>query len=90
MSEFGPDEPEFCIVHGYDHMRKREFPDRSPYCAACEDDAICKKADLMQVLEFLESIEGHGYGGMASFEIARMTVREAISTVSPADCGNKP
>lgn len=78
MSEFGPDEPEFCIVHGYDHMRKRDFRDRIPYCAACQDDTTCNKGALLQILEFLELIEGHGYGGMAKFEIARATVRAAI------------
>ena len=31
---------------------------------------------LTEVLDFLNSIEGAGYGGMASFEIARMHVIE--------------
>lgn len=31
-----------------------------------------------EVLEFLNSIEGAGYGGMASFEIARQHVREMV------------
>jgi len=30
-----------------------------------------KYEDIAEVLDFLNSIEGHGYGGMASFEIAR-------------------
>lgn len=40
MVGFG-DEPEFCIIHGYDHMRKRDFRDNIPYCAACEGEATC-------------------------------------------------
>lgn len=35
------EEPEFCIIHGYDHMRKRNLRDRIPYCAACESEATC-------------------------------------------------
>lgn len=31
-----------------------------------------------EVLAFLNSIEGAGYGGMASFEIARQHVRHAV------------
>jgi hypothetical protein len=33
---------------------------------------------LRETLEFLNSIEGHGYGGMASFEIARMNIKDAL------------
>jgi hypothetical protein len=42
-------------------------------------------AALPEILKFLNSIEGAGYGGMASFEIARMHVRAAIqqSTEKP-------
>jgi hypothetical protein len=42
-------------------------------------------AALPEILKFLNSIEGEGYGGMASFEIARMHVRAAIqqSTEKP-------
>lgn len=34
---------------------------------------------MKEVLDFLNSIEGAGYGGMASFEIARSTVKDAVS-----------
>lgn len=27
---------EFCIEHGYEHMRKRSIFDKFSYCAACE------------------------------------------------------
>lgn len=30
-----------------------------------------------EILDFLNSIEGHGYGGMAAFEIARQHAKEA-------------
>lgn len=33
---------------------------------------------MQEVLNFLNSIEGAGYGGMATFEIARMNVRDAL------------
>lgn len=33
---------------------------------------------LQEVLDFLNSIEGAGYGGMASFEIARSSVRDLV------------
>ncbi len=33
-----------------------------------------------EILDFLESIEGHGYGGMAAFEIARMHARTLALT----------
>lgn len=33
---FEPDEPEFCLEHGYDHMRKRSIFDKIAYCAECE------------------------------------------------------
>lgn len=33
---------------------------------------------MKQVLEFLDSIEGAGYGGMASYEIAKMTIRQTL------------
>lgn len=36
-----------------------------------------KREDIIEVLDFLNTIEGHGYGGMASFEIAREHVRRA-------------
>lgn len=37
---------------------------------------------LVEVLDFLNSIEGAGYGGMASFEIARQHVREACCGIA--------
>ena len=38
-----------------------------------------RRQDAMrQVLRFLESIEGAGYGGMAEFEIARSTIRHEV------------
>lgn len=44
--------------------------------------------DFKQVFDFLESIGGAGYGGMAEFEIARETMRRT-STVARADGGGK-
>ncbi len=37
-----------------------------------------QQPDFKQVFDFLNSIEGHGYGGMAEFEIARETVHRAV------------
>jgi hypothetical protein len=34
---------------------------------------------MKEVLDFLNSIEGAGYGGMASFEIARNTIRDLVT-----------
>lgn len=45
--------------------------------AATKDDAD-GDFRMQKVLNFLNSIEGDGYGGMASFEIARMNVRDAL------------
>ena len=39
---------------------------------------------IQEVLDFLNSIEGDGYGCMASFEIARMNVRDMLSDISGA------
>jgi hypothetical protein len=36
-----------------------------------------KHASIIEVLDFLNSIEGDGYGGMATFEIARENMRRA-------------
>lgn len=36
-----------------------------------------KREAIVEVLDFLNSIEGAGYGGMASFEIARGYVQHA-------------
>jgi hypothetical protein len=35
---------------------------------------LSKHVRLMEVLDFLNSIEGDGYGGMASFEVARSII----------------
>lgn len=43
---------------------------------------------LREVLEFLNSIEGDGYGGMAVFEIARQYVRDAAETETPGSIGD--
>lgn len=40
-------------------------------------DGPSANPDFAQVLKFLESIEGDGYGGMAEFETARETMRRA-------------
>ena len=53
-----------------------------PYCDACYEGKLSRLRDwiepMTQVLKFLDSIEGHGYGGMASFEIARVGAQEMI------------
>lgn len=36
-----------------------------------------KHEAIIEVLDFLNSIEGAGYGGMATFEIARENMRRA-------------
>ncbi len=38
--------------------------------------------DLAQVFSFLNSIAGHGYGGMAEFEIARETMRRTVADMT--------
>lgn len=43
--------------------------------------ALVNQVDLLEVLDFLDSIDGAGYGGMASFEIARQHVRHAVSQI---------
>ncbi len=43
---------------------------------------------MQEVLDFLNSIEGAGYGGMASFEIARAHVRDAINPAQAAPEGD--
>jgi hypothetical protein len=40
------------------------------------------RAQFVQVFNFLNSIEGAGYGGMAEFEIARETMRRASVVTS--------
>jgi len=47
------------------------------------DSESDRRAAFKQVFDFLDSIEGAGYGGIAEFEIARETMRSA-SELSPA------
>lgn len=55
-----------------------------------------QQAGMEEVLNFLDHIEGAGYGGMADFEIARSYVKEALGvraprtleTKRPDDCPN--
>lgn len=44
-----------------------------------------KRHQLHEILEFLNSIEGAGYGGMASFEIARDYVYNAFQEAFKPD-----
>jgi hypothetical protein len=48
-------------------------------------------SDMRQVLDFLNSIEGAGYGGMAAYEIARSTVKDSASPApeTPAIDGDR-
>lgn len=41
--------------------------------------AVIDIEDGKAVLTFLNKIDGHGYGGMADFEIARAAIRKAIT-----------
>lgn len=36
---------------------------------------------MKDAIDFLDRIEGHGYGGMADYEIARTTVRDAAAEI---------
>lgn len=36
---------------------------------------------MKDAINFLDRIEGHGYGGMADYEIARTTVRDAEAEI---------
>ena len=49
---FERDEPEFCLEHGYEHMRKHSPFDKFSFCAACEagmdDDARVVACDFCQ------------------------------------------
>lgn len=48
----------------------------NPHKAAAE---IKKLQDAARdALEFMEKIEGHGYGGMANFEVARQSLRDVV------------
>lgn len=53
-----------------------------PHCDACYEGKLSRLRDwidpMAQVMRFLDSIEGHGYGGMAEFEIARVGVEQMI------------
>ena len=41
---------------------------------------------MQEVLNFLNSIEGSGYGGMASFEIAKANVADALGSDLAEEC----
>lgn len=43
--------------------------------------AALRQDQLQEVLDFLNSIEGAGYGGMATFEIARMNILQALERI---------
>jgi hypothetical protein len=45
---------------------------------------MTNEAQLKEVLDFLNSIAGDGYGGMASFEIAKAYVEDALRAQSDA------
>lgn len=52
---------------------------------ACENnggDADHPRSELQEALDFLDKIEGSGYGGMAEFEIARRGLQVALSRFS--------
>lgn len=49
--------------------------------------AVSRRDALKQVLDFLNSIEGAGYGGMAEFEIARMTMKDEVHGLFNWDLG---
>lgn len=36
---------------------------------------------MKDAIDFLDRIEGHGYGGMADYEVARTTVRDAAAEI---------
>lgn len=40
--------------------------------------SVSRRDTMRQVLRFMESIEGAGYGGMAEFEIARSAIRHEV------------
>jgi hypothetical protein len=46
---------------------------------------MINKTACREVLEFLDAIEGQGYGGMASFEIARLHARIALEMAGKQD-----
>lgn len=54
------------------YITRQQLLDRNAALVRIQD-----RAAFFQVLAFLESIEGSGYGGMAEFEIARETMRKA-------------
>jgi hypothetical protein len=61
-------------------------PPRPPQCdyVTLETRSMSEPipADFQQVLDFLDSIEGAGYGGMSEFEIARQTMRNYLAGAS--------
>jgi hypothetical protein len=54
----------------------RQWRENPP--ADVSPDPLPAESGLRQVLNFLNSIEGAGYGGMAEFEIARATVQDQL------------
>lgn len=51
---------------------------------------MINKTACREVLEFLDAIEGQGYGGMASFETARLHARIALEMAAQQDGGWQP
>jgi hypothetical protein len=51
---------------------------------------MINKTACREVLEFLDAIEGQGYGGMASFETARLHARIALEMAGKQDGGWQP
>jgi hypothetical protein len=41
---------DFCVEHGYEHMRSR-LGDPIPYCQACEDARVYHEEDIERLFE---------------------------------------
>jgi hypothetical protein len=65
-------------VEGSDAFRKHYSLGMWELCAEAAREIKSLRLAAKEALEFMEKIEGHGYGGMANFEVARQSLRSVV------------
>lgn len=74
--------PEMCLISFEELMDYMERAVEATHGTTVPQTPLTPR-DLEEVMDFFNSIEGAGYGGMASFEIARMHIKHALTVTRP-------
>jgi len=80
-----------CAMEAYS-PQTQGLPDRgrlsraiTAYLQALRSGSTGEAEGWRDVVTFLDSIEGHGYGGMASYEVARSSARAMLAAAGGRD-----